>query len=82
MNTTMDDEQALGCITDLIGFISLLITMASFGESCYGNVKRDYGDNIDAEVWLGPGYCCCESSDLNAPFSLRSLNSLNWLHSL
>lgn len=51
-------QKALGMITDGCGFISLTYTLWNLGDNCYSNIDRNFRGEIEAEVWLGPGYQC------------------------
>lgn len=49
-------QKALGMITDLCGFISLMATMWNFGDLCYTNIDRSYPGYSGISVYMGPGY--------------------------
>jgi hypothetical protein len=52
-------QKALGMITDLFcAFIPQLITMRDFYRRCYAEIDLNYKGEVDAEVYLGPGYWC------------------------
>lgn len=50
-------QKALGMITDMCGFISLLLTLIEFGGRCIRDIPTDYG-GYTAVVEVGPGYLC------------------------
>jgi hypothetical protein len=51
-------QKMLGMITDFCGFMSLTGTLWNLGDNCYNNIDRNFRGEIEAEVWLGPGYWC------------------------
>lgn len=52
-------QKALGMVTDLFcAFIPQLLTMRDFYRRCYVEIDLHYNNEIDADVYLGPGYWC------------------------
>jgi hypothetical protein len=52
-------QKALGMVTDLFcAFIPQLLTMRDFYRRCYVEIDLNYNNEIEAEVYLGPGYWC------------------------
>lgn len=46
-------------ITDLFcATIPQCITMWSFGKACVWSIDKEYNNEIEAQVYFGPGYWC------------------------
>lgn len=52
-------QKALGMITDLIGFMTLMLTLVHLGLECNGNVNREDATGVlQLRVTTGIGYMC------------------------